>query len=385
MFVIGHLIYYNLLILYLNVQLHNDCVRNSSSQAIADKHFTEVSMRIGILNGGGDSPGINAAIRAVVRRADQDDIEVIGFNKGWLGMLENLNRDLTIDDVDGILQEGGSILGSSRTNPFTRDDGPEQVKETLAQNDLDALIAMGGDDTLGVTKKLNQGYGLGTVGIPQTIDNDVAETEYSIGFITAIQTVTDAVDKLRTTAFTHHRVMILEVMGRDAGWLGLIGGIAGGADNVLVPEEEFSISQIKNRIQKRKEEGRDHSVVVISEGATPADRDEQVHQESETDEFGHARLGGVGHYLADELREVLELPVRTTVLGYLQRGGNTAPFDRLLATRFGVKAVELAIDEEFGKMTAMKGDEVVPVPLEDALSQQKPIEPEMLELANIFY
>jgi 6-phosphofructokinase 1 len=300
-------------------------------------------------------------------------------------MLENLNEELTVDDVSGILQEGGSILGSSRTNPFTKDDGPEQVKNTLAKNNLDALIAMGGDDTLGVTKRLNKGYDLGTIGIPQTIDNDVAETEFAIGFITAIQTVTDAVDKLRTTAFTHHRVMILEVMGRDAGWLGLIGGIAGGADNVLVPEEEFAVSDIKERIQKRTSEGREHSVVVISEGATPKNREEQVLQESETDEFGHARLGGVGHYLADELREVLDLPVRATVLGYLQRGGNTAPFDRLLATRFGVKAVELAIDGEYGKMTARKGDEIVPVPLEDALSKQKPIEPDMLELANIFY
>jgi len=342
-------------------------------------------MRIGVLNGGGDSPGINAAIRAVVRRAYEDDIEVVGFENGWLGMLENLNRDLEPSDVSGILPKGGSILGSSRTNPYTSEEGPEQVRETVEKNDLDALIAMGGDDTLGVTKRLNQDYDLGTVGIPQTIDNDVAETEYSIGFITAVNTVTDAVDKLHTTGDTHHRVMILEVMGRDAGWIGLIGGLTGGADVVLVPEEEFRVSDIQQRIKKRTSLGKEFSVIVISEGATPAGREDQVVKESDTDEFGHARLGGVGHYLGDELEDVLELPVRVTVLAYLQRGGETAPFDRLLAMRFGAEAVELAIEGNFGKMTALQADEIVPVPLEDALSQQKPIDPELLELANIFY
>lgn len=340
--------------------------------------------RLGVLTGGGDSPGINAAIRAIVRKSYEEGIEVIGFDEGWLGILQERYRKLKPEDVSGILPIGGAILGSSRTNPFRTENGPQRVEEVYKRNEFGALIVIGGDDTLGVAHQL-KAHNINAVGIPQTIDNDIAETEYSIGFDSAIATVTEALDKLHTTAYTHHRILILEVMGRDAGWIGLIGGLAGGADVILVPEREFKISQVKERIEKRMEMGKHFSIIVISEGAKPAELDQQIAKGAEMDEFGHVRLGGISHYVADQLGEIMELPVRVTTLAYLQRGGVPSAFDRVLATRFGARAVELVIEGTFDVMCALKANKVVPVKLERALATIKPIDEELLNLADLFY
>ena len=340
---------------------------------------------IGVVTGGGDSPGINASIRAIVRKADQEGINVIGFLNGWAGLLNREQTDLTLDDVSGILPIGGTMLGSSRTNPFNQEEGVKKVREAYSQNELDALIAIGGDDTLGVAHKLAE-HDINAVGIPQTIDNDLAETEYSIGFDSALNRVMEALDQLHTTAYSHHRVMVLEVMGRDSGWIGLLGGLSGGADVILVPEEPFTVSDVKKRIKRREDMGKYFSIVTISEGAQPKELDQQVTKEAETDEFGHVRLGGIGHYLADQLRATLEMPIRVTTLAYLQRGGRPTAFDRLLATRCGVRAVEFCLDGNFDKMTAMKKNDITPVQLEKVVTQSpKPIEKSLLEMKELFY
>lgn len=341
--------------------------------------------RIGILTGGGDSPGINAAIRAIVKKANWEGIETIGFKNGWSGLIENDYQELTLRDVSGTLQVGGTLLGTSRTNPFKSKEDIEKVKKNYKKNKLDALIAIGGDDTLGAAHRLGE-HGLNAVGIPQTIDNDLAETEYSIGFDSALNRVMYAVDQLHTTAYSHHRVMVLEVMGRDAGWIGLFGGLSGGADVILVPEENFEISEVEERIKKRAEVGKYFSIVVISEGAKPVELDQQITKDAETDEFGHVRLGGIGHYLANQLREILHLPVRVTTLAYLQRGGQPTAFDRILATRFGVSAVELCIEGNFDRMVALKANKVVPVELEKVIKNSpKPIDKKLLEMRKMFY
>lgn len=341
--------------------------------------------RIGVLTGGGDSPGINAAVRAIVKKANWEGIEVIGFKNGWSGLIENDYIKLTLRDVSGTLQVGGTLLGTSRTNPFKSKEDIEKVKKNYKKNKLDALIAIGGDDTLGAAHRLGE-HGLKAVGIPQTIDNDLAETEYSIGFDSALNRVMHAVDQLHTTAYSHHRVMILEVMGRDAGWIGLFGGLSGGADVILVPEENFEISEVEERIKKRAEMGKYFSIVVISEGAKPVELDQQITKDAETDEFGHVRLGGIGHYLANQLREILHLPVRVTTLAYLQRGGQPTAFDRILATRFGVSAVELCMEGNFDRMVALKANKVVPVELEKVIKNSpKPIDKKLLEMRKMFY
>lgn len=341
--------------------------------------------RIGILTGGGDSPGINAAIRAIVKKANWEGIETIGFKNGWSGLIENDYQELTLRDVSGTLQVGGTLLGTSRTNPFKSKEDIEKVKKNYKKNKLDALIAIGGDDTLGAAHRFGE-HGLNAVGIPQTIDNDLAETEYSIGFDSALNRVMYAVDQLHTTAYSHHRVMVLEVMGRDAGWIGLFGGLSGGADVILVPEENFEISEVEERIKKRAEVGKYFSIVVISEGAKPVELDQQITKDAETDEFGHVRLGGIGHYLANQLREILHLPVRVTTLAYLQRGGQPTAFDRILATRFGVSAVELCIEGKFDRMVALKANKVVPVELEKVIKNSpKPIDKKLLEMRKMFY
>jgi len=341
--------------------------------------------RIGILTGGGDSPGINAAIRAIVKKANWEGIETIGFKNGWSGLIENDYQELTLRNVSGTLQVGGTLLGTSRTNPFKSREDIEKVKKNYKRNKLDALIAIGGDDTLGAAHRLAE-HGLNAVGIPQTIDNDLAETEYSIGFDSALNRVMYAVDQLHTTAYSHHRVMVLEVMGRNAGWIGLFGGLSGGADVILVPEENFEISEVEERIKKRAEVGKYFSIVVISEGAKPVELDQQITKDAETDEFGHVRLGGIGHYLANQLREILHLPVRVTTLAYLQRGGQPTAFDRILATRFGVSAVELCIEGNFDRMVALKANKVVPVELEKVIKNSpKSIDKKLLEMRKMFY
>lgn len=340
--------------------------------------------RIGVLTSGGDSPGINAAIRAIVRRAHEEGIETVGFHDGWLGLLENRTELLRLEDVSGILHVGGTMLGSSRTNPLKSQDGLAKMKENYDGHGLGALIAIGGDDTLGVAHRLKD-HGLKLVGIPQTIDNDLNGTDYSIGFDSAITAVVDALDRLHTTGRSRHRILVLEVMGRDAGWIAILGGLAGGADVILIPERRFNLGDIHQRIERRIEMGKRFSIIVVAEGAIPDELDDQVACQTETDEFGHVTLGGVGHCIADRLGKLTELTIRVITLSYLQRGGVPSPFDRILATRFGAKAVEFALSGKFDVMAGLRGGEVAPVPLEEALGEPKPVPGELIELANLFY
>jgi len=339
--------------------------------------------RAGVLTGGGDSPGINAALRSIVRFGAKHGVDVVGFLEGWRGPLENLVQPLTIADVSGTLHVGGTILGSSRTNPFKIEGGPERVVDTLDVNAIDFLIAIGGDDTLGVARRLVE-HGVKAIGIPQTIDNDIAMTDYSLGFSSALDVITDALDRLHTTAASHHRVLILEVMGRDAGWLSLMGGIAGGADMILIPEEPFDIDSIFRKIKRRELRKARFSIVIVAEGATPAGLDGQVLAEAETDAFGHVRLGGIGQYIANRLSEQMKMPVRVTNLAYLQRGGSPSPFDRILATRFGAAAVEFALEGKFDVMTAIHGTKIVAVPLGEALQANRPVDANLRYLVDLF-
>lgn len=342
-------------------------------------------MRIALLTGGGDSPATNAAIRAVVKKAYADCHEVFGVRNGWAGMLANEMAPLDRAVVSGILHRGGTILGTSRTNPFKTSEGPGQVRATVEDRGIEAIIAIGGDDTLGVARRLN---GLDppicAVGIPQTIDNDIDGTDYAIGFDTASSIATDALDKLHTTAESHHRIMVLEVMGRDAGHLALTSGLAGGADIILVPEREFDLDEVCERIERRREMGKNFSLVVAAEGAVPAGGS-QISKTEKTDQFGHIILGGIGEYVATQITERCQLETRVSNLGHLQRGGAPTAFDRLLATRFGVAAVELVEAGDFDKMVALQGNRVVAVPLEEALAATKPVDPELLAMAEIFH
>ncbi len=339
--------------------------------------------RAGVLTGGGDSPGINAALRSIVRFGAKHGVEVMGFLEGWKGPLENLVQPMTQADVSGLLHIGGTILGSSRTNPFRIEGGPEKVVEHLSLNAIDFLIAIGGDDTMGVAHRL-AAHGVQAIGIPQTIDNDIAMTDYSLGFFSALEAITDALDRLHTTAASHHRVLILEVMGRDAGWLSLMGGVAGGADVILIPEQPFDVETIFRRIKRREEMKKHFSIVIVAEGAKPEGLDGQVVVEAEVDSFGHVRLGGVGQFVANQLSERMHMPVRVTNLAYLQRGGMTAPFDRILATRFGAAAIEFALEGKFDVMTALHGMKIVPIPLGEALAASRPVDDWLLYLVHLF-
>lgn len=340
-------------------------------------------MIIGVLTGGGDSPGINATLRSIVRFGAKHDVDVVGFLEGWQGPMENLVQPMTIADVSGILHIGGTILGSSRTNPFNEPGGPEQVVESIKVNDIDCLIAIGGDDTMGVAHRLAE-YGVKAIGIPQTIDNDIALTDYSLGFFSALEAITGALDRLHTTAASHHRLLILEVMGRDAGWLSLMGGVAGGADVILIPEEHFDVDLIYRKIKRRESLKKRFSIVIVAEGATPEGLGAQVVDEAEVDAFGHMRLGGVGQYIANQLSERMHMPVRVTNLAYLQRGGSPAPFDRVLATRFGAAAIEFALEGTFDVMTALHGVKIEAVPLGEALGMSRPVPDGLLYLVDLF-
>jgi 6-phosphofructokinase 1 len=324
-------------------------------------------MRIGVLTGGGDCPGLNAAIRAIVRKGvDGYGHAVIGFRDGWRGVLENSATELTLQSTRGIVHRGGTILGSSRTNPFKDgEDGSQRVRETLESLHLDGLIAIGGEDTLGVAARLMDA-GLNVIGVPKTIDNDLGGTDMTFGFDTAVQVATDAIDRLHTTAESHHRVMVLEVMGRHAGWIALHSGIAGGADVVLIPEKPFDIDEVCGLIRRRHSRGAYFSIVVVAEGAVPREGAMETIG-GETDAFGHARLGGVGVRLEREIEERTGFETRTTVLGHIQRGGTPTAFDRVLATRLGIGAIDAAHDGRWGTMTALKGQRIELVPLDKAV------------------
>jgi phosphofructokinase-like protein len=341
-------------------------------------------MRIAVLTGGGDAPGLNAAIRAIVRRALEGTHEVIGVRKGWLGLLEEDTVPLTRDSVSGILPRGGTILGTSRTNPFKSEDGGARIQRTLERLGIDAIIAIGGDDTLSVARRLAQ-MGVRVVGVPKTMDKDVPGTDFTIGFDTAVNLVMDACDRLHTTAEAHHRVMIIEVMGRDAGWVAAVGGLAGGADVILVPEVPFTIEEVCEVVRRRNERGRTFSIVVVAEGAKPTDFTGQITQDARVDEFGHVRLGGIGALLAREVEARTGHETRVTVLGHLQRGGSPTVFDRILATRLGVAAVEALEAGRTGVMVALRGTKIVEVPLEEALAGSMPLDLELYRLSRLFH
>ncbi len=341
-------------------------------------------MRIGLLTGGGDSSAINAAIRAVVRKAYAEGFGVVGIKQGWRGLVLDEVEPLFMGSVSGIVQRGGTILGTSRTNPFNLENGLENVMVNLKKHGIDAVIAIGGEDTNWVAHRLAE-YGVKCVGVPQTIDNDLPGTDYSIGFDTAAQVACDALDKLHTTASSHHRIMILEVMGRDAGWIALISGLAGGADNILVPEIPFSTDEVIERIEKRRGMNKKFSIIVVAEGAKPAGREEQFIENQKKDPFGHVRLGGVGGWLAAEIEERTGHETRVTHLGHLQRGGVPTVFDRVLATRLGAHAVEMVKDGVFDHMSCIASNSLEAVPYDQALRGTKTIDLELFELAKLFY
>jgi 6-phosphofructokinase 1 len=341
-------------------------------------------VRIGVLTGGGDCPGLNAAIRAIVRKGiDVYGHAIVGFRDGWKGPLESEYEDLTIESTRGILPRGGTILGTSRTNPFKREDGPAQVKETIAALHLDGVIAIGGEDTLGAAARLNSEHDVAVLGVPKTIDNDLAATDVTFGFDTALQVATEAIDRLHTTAESHHRVMVVEVMGRHAGWIALHSGIAGGADVILIPERPFDIEEVCSLVRRRHARGRAFSIVVVAEGALPQEGTMEL-APGEKDEFGHARLGGIGQRLEREIEQRTGFETRATVLGHVQRGGTPTAFDRVLATRVGVAAIDAAHDGNWGTMPALRGTRIELVPLGDAVERLRTVPPEEFEVAAPF-
>lgn len=343
-------------------------------------------MRIGIMTGGGDAPGINAAIRAVARRCFDRGDQPFGIRNGWAGLLGDGDvRPLTRPDVSGILHLGGTILGTSRTNPLKSDADRRDVLDNIAKSQLDAIVAIGGDDTLSVAVGLETDYPY-IVGIPKTVDNDLSETDYCIGFDSAVSAVAEALDRLHTTASAHHRVLVAEVMGRDAGWVAVAGGLAGGADFILIPEAPVDINQICDHLERRLAQGKDFSIIVVAEGVVMP---EVVSKEAirEVDAFGHVRLDrrGVGETLSRIIEDRTGMETRVTVLGHLQRGGSPSAFDRVWATRLGVAAVDYVHEGKFGVMVAVQGNQLRPVPLRDAVGRMKTVDPSLYELARVFY
>ncbi len=341
-------------------------------------------MKVGILSGGGDAPGINAVIRAAVRKGILHyNYEMIGIKDGWKGLLEGDFMPLNLTTTRGILHRGGSILGTSRTNPFKREDGPQRIFENAKKSSINSVIVIGGDDTQKVAQKLYE-KGLPCVSVPKTIDNDLAYTDYTFGFNTAVAIATEALDRIHTTAEAHHRVMIVEVMGRYTGWIALEAGIAGGADAILIPEQPFDIDEVYKYIKQRQNRGRNFSIVVVAEGAKPKGGKEIVYFDK-VDEFGNVRLGGVGYYLGREIENRTGIETRVVMLGHLQRGGSPTAFDRILATRYGIAAIDLVNQGKFGLMVALKGNEMVSVPLKDVVGKRKTVDPKLYEMARIFF
>ncbi|WP_431044864.1 6-phosphofructokinase [Streptomyces sp. P1-3] len=341
-------------------------------------------MRVGVLTGGGDCPGLNAVIRAAVRKGVQEyGYGFTGFRDGWRGPLEGDTVTLDIQAVRGILPRGGTILGSSRTNPLKVEDGIRKIKENLVKHEVDALIAIGGEDTLGVAARLSDEYGVRCVGVPKTIDNDLSATDYTFGFDTAVNIATEAIDRLHTTAESHMRVLVVEVMGRHAGWIALHSGLAGGANVILIPEQRFDVDQICDWVTSRFKI-RYAPIVVVAEGAMPKDGD-AVLKDGTLDSFGHVRLSGIGEWLAKEIEKRTGKEARTTVLGHVQRGGTPSAFDRWLATRFGLHAIDAVRDEDFGVMVALRGTDIVRVPLAEATATLKTVDPSLYAEAGVFF
>ncbi|HEX2044984.1 MAG TPA: ATP-dependent 6-phosphofructokinase [Gaiellaceae bacterium] len=347
-----------------------------------------MSKKVGVLTGGGDCPGLNAVIRAVARRSLDRGYEVVGVREGWRGLVDGRLEQLDYRAISGILPRGGTIVGTSRTNPFKVDDGVERVLAHF-RDGLDALVAIGGEDTLGVASRLWQEHRLPVVGVPKTIDNDLSATDYTFGFDTAVAIATEAIDRLHTTAESHNRVMVVEVMGRHTGWIAVMSGIAGGADAVLIPEQPITVEKACEELRRRHERGKDFSIVVVSEGYEltyeSGERRQVAQAAAASDEFGHVRLGGVGDALAREIEERTGYETRVTVLGHVQRGGSPTPRDRVLATRYGLKAADLVHGERWGVMAALQGDAIVEVPLAEAVAQLKTVPREFYETATAFF
>ncbi|MEE1812085.1 6-phosphofructokinase [Streptomyces sp. BE133] len=341
-------------------------------------------MRVGVLTGGGDCPGLNAVIRAIVRKGVQEyDYDFIGFRDGWRGPLEGETVPLSIPAVRGILPRGGTILGSSRTNPLGAEHGVRRIRDNLAKYEVDSLITIGGEDTLGVAATLSDEHGIKCVGVPKTIDNDLSATDYTFGFDTAVGIATEAIDRLHTTAESHMRVLVVEVMGRHAGWIALHSGLAGGANVILIPEQRFDIGQVCAWVTSRFRASY-APIVVVAEGAVPA-QGEMILKDGSHDSFGHVRLSGVGEWLAKEIESRTGKEARTTVLGHVQRGGTPSAFDRWLATRFGLHAIDAVRDGDFGTMVALKGTDIVRVPIAEATARLKTVDPALYAEAGVFF
>jgi ATP-dependent phosphofructokinase / diphosphate-dependent phosphofructokinase len=338
-------------------------------------------MRIGVLTGGGDCPGLNAVIRAVARRSWARGHEVVGVREGWRGMIEQLFQPLGPQEISGILPRGGTIVGTTRTNPYKIDGGPERVRENFER--LDALVAIGGEDTLGVAARVYDDFRAPVVGVPKTIDNDLAGTDYTFGFDTAVHICTEAIDRLHTTAESHNRVMVVEVMGRHTGWIAVMSGIAGGADVILIPEKPIDLDDVCNEIKRRHARGKNFSIVVVSEGCNVPGAEDK----GDVDQFGHRLLAkrGVGERLGEEIESRTGFETRVTVLGHIQRGGTPTARDRVLATRFGLCAAELVETGEFGQMAALRGDDVVAVSLREATAVLKTVPDDWYEVARTFF
>ncbi|MCX8010712.1 MAG: 6-phosphofructokinase [Ignavibacteria bacterium] len=347
-------------------------------------------MNIGILTGGGDCPGLNAVIRAVVRKAYSLNYEVTGIRNGWKGLLDSDFIKLDLRSSSGILHRGGTILGTSRTNPYKHEKGEQIILENIEKLKIDAICAIGGEDTLGVANKLSK-VGVKIVGVPKTIDNDLNATDFTFGFDTAVNIAMEAIDRLHTTAESHNRVMVIEVMGRHTGWIALYTGLAGGADVILIPEKPFDLDEVATIIKQRHARGKDFSIVVVSEGAkykteNAVDKDGSfVLSSLKKDAFGHVRLGGIGNVLAEEIEKRTDFETRATILGHIQRGGSPTAFDRVLGTRFGIKAVELIVDGKFGRMAALRGNQIIDVPLEEAVGTLKTVDLSLYEVAEVFF
>ena len=340
--------------------------------------------QLGVLTGGGDCPGLNPVIRAVTRRALQANLQVVGIRNGWKGLVEGQTVPLDLQSVSGILPKGGTILGTSRTNPYKNPESLKALRDNLQRFKLDALIAIGGEDTLGVAAKLCKD-GVKVVGVPKTIDNDLSMTDFTFGFDTAVNIAMEAIDRLHTTAESHHRIMVAEVMGRHAGWIATYAGIAGGADVILIPEEPVDLDEVCAIIKRRHTRGKDFSIIVEAEGAQFKDPRLVAQEGGKLDEFGHVRLGGIGDQLGKLIEQRTGYETRVTVLGHIQRGGSPTAFDRVLGTRFGVKAVDLVLAGRFGSMVSLQGNRIVDVPIEQGVGTLKTVDPELYNIAKIFF
>ena len=346
-------------------------------------------MNVAILTGGGDCPGLNAVIRAVTRKSTADyGYNVLGIRNGWHGLIEGDLFLLSLRTVSGILSRGGTILGTSRTNPFKEENGVERILATITEHNVDAVVAIGGEDTLGVANRLFEEKNIKVVGVPKTIDNDLSGTDYTFGFDTAVQIAADAIDRLHTTAESHNRVMVIEVMGRTTGWIAVMAGLAGGADTILIPEFPLTVEEVCDLVKQRVNRGKNFSIVVVSEGAALAWRSgkkETVLASDKKDAFGHVRLGGVGDTLGKAIEGLTGIETRVTILGHVQRGGTPTAHDRVLATRYGVKAAEMVHSQEWGKMAALRGNSIEAVPIAEAVREIKKVPRELYEIARIFF